>query len=450
MTNDVRVAGQRPLRPTGPVPRVDPKRSVQQRALAGTGVVVLGVATGKWGSYLGAPPLFLTDFLIGIAIAVLALGRLLNGASPPAQGSARSWPGLACLAFLGYVFARFLVGPDYSLAAVRDFAPYGYALIAFVSAYSFHQSSAADRGRTGRVLGAALLFHLGWVIVVKLVPAVVTVMPLVDPSQGLRLFSLRGSTDATVIGITAAIWLIRFLRSGSLRDLSVVAASVLAVVSTTARAALLGTAAAMVLAMWLHHCAARAGDHRRRRLLVAGLLPLSLVGAGVLLPLTAAGQKLLVGFGLTGAHTSADNSAINTARGRSEAWRLVGAYVEEEDSAILGVGFGPDFLAESGGRAPLGNGELLRSPHNYIVGTWARLGAVGVLLLILLLAVAVREMFRMRAHAADGVLGSFVVLFPVAFFISAVFGVELETPFGAIPFFWCLGIILSRPRPEPV
>jgi O-antigen ligase len=279
------------------------------------------------------------------------------------------------------------------------------------------------------------------------VPAVVTAMPVVDPSQGLHLFSLRGSTDATVVGITGAVYLIRFLRSGSLRDLAVLVASVLVVVSTSARAALLGTAAALALAVWLHHCGTPAGAAgRRRRLLVAGLLPLLMVGTGILLPRTAAGEKLLVGFGLKSASTRADTSAINTARGRSEAWRLVGAYVEEKDSVLLGVGFGPDFLADSGGLAQLGNGELLRSPHNYLVGTWARLGVVGVLLLALLLAAAVRQMFAMRTFAAHDVLGSFVVLFPVGFFISAVFGVELETPFGAIPFFWCLGVLLARPR----
>jgi hypothetical protein len=429
--------------PTGRAAASTPTR---RRALAGVAAVVLGISTGKWGAYLGAPPLFSTDFLLGLAVAGVFIGWALGGAGRPTGAAVRGWPGVVCCLFLGYGCVRFLFGADHSLTAVRDFAPYGYSAIAFVSALSYHRSSAADRARTGQFIQWALLFHLGWVLVIKAVPAIVDVMPVVDTAQNLRLFSLRAATDSTVVGVTAAVFLIRFLRGGRIRDLWVVAASVFVVVTTTARSALLGTAAALALALWLYYCGTdRDTEGFRRRLMLAGAVPALLLLVGVVVPHTAAGEKMLVGFGFIDARTSADMSAIGTARARTDAWSLVLAYVDDNDRTILGFGFGPDFLTDSGARMKLGNGELLRSPHNYVVGTYARLGLIGVLLLTLLLAVAVREILRMRRHAATDVLLSFVVIFPLAFFISAVFGVELETPFGAVPFFWCLGIILSRP-----
>lgn len=431
----------RPPRPTASAP------AVRGRALAGTAVVVLGVATGKWGAYLGVPPLFLTDVLLGLAIAGLLAARVLTH-RPLAGAAARGWPGAACGAFLLYVGLRFVLGLDHSLIAIRDFAPYGYAIVAFLAASAYCASVPAEQARTGRILRAALLAHLAWVLVMRVVPAVAELMPVVDPVQDLRLFSVRGSTDATVAGVTAALYLIRFLRVGQLRALLVVVLSMLVVVTTTARSALLGTVVALLIALWLHHAVTAGDDSGRRRLVLIGLLPVALVIAAIVLPQTAAGGKLLVGFELVDIRTQTDASAIGTARGRTEAWDLVLGHVADQDATIVGVGFGPDFLADSGGRAHLGNGVRLRSPHNYLIGTYARLGLVGLGLLLALLAVGAREVVRLRARAADDFLLSFAVIFPVAFFVSAVFGVELETPFGAVPFFWCLGVLLSRPRPE--
>lgn len=413
--------------------------------VAGTSGVALGVGCGKWGAYLGRPPVYLTDILLtGACVLMLVRGRVFPPKTMP-RASARGWPGVAMTAFTGYVLLRFAFAADHSLTAVRDFAPYGYALVAFVSARSFSASPPDALERTSRVIGVVLLFHLAWIVVVELVPSFPDGMPLIDGRQGLHLFSPRGATDATVAGITASVFLMKFLRRGRPHHLLVVAAALWVVVEMGARAALLATAVGLVLTVVLFYAAKRADVSRRGRLLATGFLPLVLLCAATALPYTTTGSKLLAGFGLAQPKSRLDQSAIGTARGRSEAWHLVADYMDRGHNSVLGVGFGPDYLLDSGARVPLGNGPLLRSPHNYLINTWARLGLVGVALVLLSLLVAAREAVRARSVVAGHELVFFATVFPAASFTNALFGVELESPFWAVPFFWCLGILLSRP-----
>ena len=81
----------------------------------------------------------------------------------------------------------------------------------------------------------------------------------------------------------------------------------------------------------------------------------------------------------------------------------------------------------------------VRSPHNYLVGSYARLGIFGLMILFSLLAVGA---WRSVRAIADGnslrlVCGA---LYP-ALLTAAVSGVVFESPFGVIPAFWMIGIL---------
>jgi O-antigen ligase len=399
--------------------RHGPARRVKPTALAGTAAVALSVAATKWGSYLGVPPIYPIDVLLALATAAV----LLAAAGPrhrarPAAAAGRAWPGPTAAVLFGYVLLRLLAGPEHDLAALRDFAPYGYLGVAFLAAYSYQRSTLDSRMRTA---------------------------PLLDPSQGLRLFELRASTDATIVGVTAALHLMRFLRGGRPWHLLVGLAGLAVVLVTPARAAVLGVAAALAIALVCYY-AAPGPRARRGKLLLTGALPALLVLAALSLPLTPVGSKLLSGFGLAPVRSDVDKEGIGTVRGRNVAWRLVDQYVADSGHARLGVGFGPDFLGDSGARLPLGGYDALRSPHNYFIGTYARLGLLGLALLLVLLVAAVRAGAGCVRLAADEPLLLFAVLLPAALLVCGAFGVELEAPFGAVPFFWCLGIVLSRPQ----
>ncbi len=89
--------------------------------------------------------------------------------------------------------------------------------------------------------------------------------------------------------------------------------------------------------------------------------------------------------------------------------------------------------------------EDVRSPHNYLLGTWARLGLVGVILVLGLLIAGLR-LARLVAKRAphlrdDDVLAMLLVAsIPVVAFV----GVVLESPFGALPYFWAIGHLSAR------
>jgi O-antigen ligase len=87
----------------------------------------------------------------------------------------------------------------------------------------------------------------------------------------------------------------------------------------------------------------------------------------------------------------------------------------------------------------------VRSPHNYLLNTWARLGLVGVGLVLGLMIAALRVARLVARHAPrvrdDDVLAMLLVAsIPVVAFV----GVVLESPFGALPYFWALGHLSSR------
>jgi O-antigen ligase len=144
--------------------------------------------------------------------------------------------------------------------------------------------------------------------------------------------------------------------------------------------------------------------------------------------------------------------ATGTAHARLEAWRATISYTNATTPRrLFGVGFGPNFLHSSGadellsGRSdsgvPLYTG--VRAPHNFLLNTYARMGlsglAVVVAALISVLVAAVRLMRRSPPE-----FDVFVVAVFVAVLVVAMFGVILESPFGAIPAFWAAGWILCR------
>ena len=112
----------------------------------------------------------------------------------------------------------------------------------------------------------------------------------------------------------------------------------------------------------------------------------------------------------------------------------------------IGVGFGPDFIQGAGVAYALEGTEYkdVRSPHNYVLGTMARLGLAGALLAVLTMASGAALAIRRLSGPADSVTvlaGLLVLAIP----IIALLGVVLESPFGAIPYFWAIGH-LARSR----
>jgi hypothetical protein len=417
------------------------------QGIAGIVSCAVMLGCGRWGAKLGVPPLYIGDLLLVVAICHIAASRFLIG-TPALTGVARrAHPGFPVLLLLAWALLRFLFGSDYGLVALRDFVPYAYAGIALVSASTYARSHSADRSRTVRILEMALLWHLLWVVGSQLVNGPI---PPSDLGEGSRLFLVRGDNGG-VLGITVCLFLNRYLRCGGPIRLLIVALALGSMLAMSSRAALLATVTGLVLTVACYFFTT--DDVRRgRKAAMLGAIPLALFLFVALLPNTPAGSKLLVSVGVKQPQSSLDVSGLGTEQARSRAWERVISYMAQDLSReMLGMGFGPHYLIDSGASVALVHGDdpLVRSPHNYFVNTYARLGLAGLMVLAFIIGQMLVGIWRVRRLIGSDDLLLLAAIIPPLLLVQGAVGATLEAPFGAIPFFWFLGVLLTYPAEQP-
>lgn len=398
----------------------------------GTVLVAFLLATGRWGSYVGLPAhrIYVTDVLVLVTVAWVALRRF-----PLVLDRRTSLRGLASvLALLAIAVGRFAVGDDHTLTATRDFAPYGYAVVCLAALFA----SPAARRRSAVVIGFALVVHAAWVTLSVVVGGLVARMPVLGGA--VNVFAVRRDFDGAVLALLAALGLHQVLTS-RVRSWRLVAALFVVwpaavVLQLANRAALL----ALVVALALTVCVDLQG---LRRLTgpraLAGAALLLAIGA-ILLPHTAAYERL------SGDPKYAANAAASTQHARAAAWQDVLDYVDDSPRRVLvGTGFGPDFVWISGAALRLQGPENVgvRAPHDYVINTYARLGVVGLAGLAWVLVAGFvaggRLVFGRRPSLAE--LTCLAIC--ATLLTASLVGVILESPFGAVPFFWSLGLVLT-------
>jgi O-antigen ligase len=139
--------------------------------------------------------------------------------------------------------------------------------------------------------------------------------------------------------------------------------------------------------------------------------------------------------------------ATGTARARRLAWQAIEIYLENNNTRNwTGVGFGPDFLHDSGGDILLlgGSTEDVRQPHDYVINTWARLGLIGLIMIIGIALFGIRIIAKIGRSPQLIGLDIVAIAVAVGLPISACYGVVLESPFGALPVWWALGYLGYR------
>lgn len=413
-------------------------------ALYGASATALLLAGTRWASYLPRDPIFLTDIL-------LMGGVLLYVAHP--KGRAPQYATRATFFWLLLTLAVFemVLGRNYSLVALRDFVPYAYAFVGILSGASLRYSNPDQRLRTARLLRVALAFHAAWfTLVVTVLPGLPAAMPVISVTQDLHLFTPRNDIDGALTGVFAAILLAdpQDLHRKRANNYVTVAAFVLCWIGVLAggsRAGLFGALIANAYAL-----ASRLGRSQggmRPKLLLIGVTSIAAAPALFLIMRSAVGSRLLGTFGYSSAANA--TQAAGTADARRESWSVLTSWIlQSAHRVFIGVGFGPDFMNLSGadyylvGTTAAGD-TIPRSPHNYWLGTFAREGIIGLsLALITVSAILVVCWRRRREIHLDGVTFISAVV-PLSLIIPATLGVVLESPFGAVPFYWCAGILFS-------
>lgn len=416
----------------------------EPRVLVGTAAVALILAATRWGSYIGVTPLFLTDVLLLLGLAQWFVRRHLNGPSLRNDLVARDRPGLAVTLFLGYVLLRVAFALTQGVAIndwIRDAAPFIYSFLAFVSAASIARSTQAARNRSARIFLVALTLHLVW--------ATFSIMTrftgIPFPGGAAAVFQIRPDIDMAILGVGAGVFLLRAFRTKR-RFWPIVAIllSLVDVLSLQSRAGLISVVAALFVAYLIFYVStpARSG----RRLFSQMLVPVAIAVLLIVLPQTGPGQRLIATIDSSSATTSEQLSAQGTEQARRLVWTRVIEWTNEDPARqLFGSGFGNDFLSESGTLVYLEGTtyDNVRSPHNYFVGIYARMGVVGLIAALALVLTLVFSLFRRLRIAAEDDVVAMSAMIVVAILPVASLGVVLEAPFGAVPFWWAAGVILA-------
>jgi hypothetical protein len=404
------------------------------------------LATGRWGSYLGIPgiPVYVGDILVASAVVqTLIWCRRAAGGWTDACRSIGQAPLalLLALCLLAWTLLRGLVGigdiASSPLVALRDLAPYGYA-IAAVLAFLL---PTADGKLQRRLIYAALGSHVAWILLGPHVTSATAAGPLLG---GTPIFTTRPDFDSAVLGVGIAFAL-RELTEGrrfggrKVGSLALfIGASAYAISTQPTRAGLLAGLICIgaVGLIWIRR---RFSDSERRStshvIRQVAIVVIGCLAVIVAVAVSPPGQRLLDGLSNQG------SQAAGTADVRRSTWTEVYRYVTASPTRVaVGVGFGPDFIDASGTSYSL-QGTLykdVRSPHNYVIGTFARLGTIGGLLALLLIATAFYSAVRVLL-GRPGPATTLASLVLLALPVTAMLGVVFESPFGAIPYFWAVG-----------
>jgi hypothetical protein len=443
------------------------------------------VATSRWGSYLLPGPPYIGD----VALAGLIVHRiwtLVHDSTPKPLLSRELTLPAALLLLLS---VGWLAAGDWTVTAARDAAPYMYVVLVF-----FGQSHRAIPARTiTRLVYGALIFHAAWYTAGQLFPGISESVATLGDGQ-VFLLAARGDIDGALIAILAAMALGRTFSGRRLLPSAAVSAWALTLVLLNqSRASLLATVGVFAflglrhLSLWMAARSTPVADRlarvTQRAPMAVGLAVLLLVPVGVTVisgtpqafertvnvvrSPAGGGSSDDGGAGGSGEGQAGEdggavrprysaNTGVGTFDARKDAWGAVIEWIHDDGvtRAVLGVGFGPHYMQQSGADVLLLGpyaDPAVRSVHNYAVNTWARLGAVGLLLISAITVLALVAAFRLATRARKVPdLDLFAALLVVAIPITALLGVVLEGPYAAIPYFWAVGYLASRAVEEGI
>ncbi len=406
------------------------------------GLLLVGYIVGNRGFAQLMPlpgvPLFPAEFGLAAGLGWLVVQSALRRASPW-RSDALNWVVLLWL-LLGT--ARLAIDlRRFGLLAVRDYAMIYYAAFFFLA-----QRYAADRRSRGFLvacLGVAAVVLLPLSFLFVEYPAFFLTRLTV---QGVPLIYLKGDLAATFLGVGSV--LVFHLAPGRHRiwswPLSV--AMFLAIAGGENRSSMVGVMAAMAwmaLGRRWRYPAVQLGTA------AACLCLLLLLAYSANVPwaearVGAIGDRVtsLTDLRSTRPYASEESEF----KGDNNRFRLIWWRTVIEDTwhqgPVFGLGFGYDLAANflQAYDPAIGEDFTARSPHSIFIGTFGRMGALGVAVLLALVGVMVRQTWRALRNPASGPA---IVSFWCAawvILVSACFGVVLEGPMGAVVFWTVLGL----------
>lgn len=402
------------------------------------GLVLIGYLVGNRGFAQLMPlpglPLLPAETALGLALAwrliAWAHDRRLPFRIDALNAAVLLWLVIGC--------ARLVFDTRHGFTAIRDFAMVYYALFFFV-AQAMAQAAPANRYLMGCLLTGLLVM-----------PPVLALYQLFPrffmqdfTLRGTPLVYFKGDLTGTFLGVGAL--LVFFLARGRWQPLgwAVSGGLFLLVMGGDNRASMVALAAVTVLLIAARRWQFPAWQGAVTALALGMVVLLAAVfdNAWAERKLHGATDRLRSMVDVQGLSRYQSEESFN--KGDNNRFRLVWWKNVVEDTwsrnPVFGLGFGADlaqgFLQEY---YPDADEEFsTRSPHNIFITVFGRLGLVGLAVWGWLCTVLAARTWRaVRTGREEGVLWCMACLI----FISACFGVVLEGPMGAVPFWVLLGL----------
>jgi O-antigen ligase len=408
------------------------------------GLMLFGYLVGNRGfAQLQPPGVPLLPAEAGLALgAAFLAARCVLARTLPFRRQALD---LVLVAWIAVGAIRFAVDfRTYAFTALRDFAMVYYAVF-FLLARQWGADPAARRWLLGWLLAGVVVMLPLWVGFTQAPDFFITQTAF----RGIPLIYYKGDVAAALMAAAAAALTARALFTGHRGTaLLAAAASALAALSNS-RAALVALAAGGLWALAVRHWRFVRFQLGLGLAAVAGLGLWAAVGPGSFhesrLYLLYESVASIADPGGEREYQSQDlQDKPDNNRFRSVWWQQVAGETLAE-GPWLGLGFGYN-LADEFTRVYFAEATeefTARSPHNFLLTVFARMGVVGLLPFLAFLGLVALRTWRSGRLAAAGEaggrdfglwVGAWVIL------VSACFGVVLEGPMGAVIFWTVLGL----------
>lgn len=402
---------------------------------------VLGNRSFAQISLSGNFPVLPAEAALACCLVVMAY----RGARGGTTGIEMKPVNLAVIAWIGLGSARIWTDfQQHGFMALRDFATVYYALFFFLA------QSLAAHPPSLRLLKRTILGALALLPVVFLTLSHHRAGPLI-PEWALVFYKDDIVAALLVAGVFLSFTVLherKWLQLGALASLQAILLSI-----QSSRAAIVALG---VSSVWW--CLARNWNYIRAQgaLAICGLLVLITLSA--VSPEKGSGDRLdeitrrIVSIADISGRTTYENEEhgylSDNNRFRMIWWRQVAKEVFET-SPVIGLGFGYD-LSRGFVRAydqDFGENFSARSPHSILFTALGRMGLVGLIAwLAIALSMAFATFRAIRNPGWEGIeaLGWWSATW--ALMVSSCFGVVLEGPMGAVPFWTLLGIAVRMSR----
>jgi hypothetical protein len=415
-------------------------------------LTVLLLFGSRWISYFGFSPIFISDVLFSLAILTWLFSK------ERVLGTSRLRGGLHAAKFLLVVFLIWAsirgvlsVAAGYPILDIlRDFVPFLYLSVAFLVSSQINRQGIEFRAKLVWWMERALGLHLVWCLIVILSGNNVSGIRVGSILES-GLFSFRSDIDTTLVVVYFMLVLRKWI-SGHRRFATYASLiGCLVVVSfSPARASLI--ALMLCLAWFLSDNPKASSPSSGSKTKQSRTISVFLVGilATSILLFTSSGARLLGGLGILNTNSELAKSALGTINARELVWTQVIDWVNSSTSIFfLGAGFGINFLDVTQTLQFLEGTTYtgVRSPHNFLITVIVRVGwPAAIIFTSAIILVLLR--FRKASNLDDLNFAAMTIV--LAFIPISLLGVILEAPFGAIPFYFAIGVLLGTRNGQEV